>query len=153
MILYVSRELFFLLNKCLYVYNCCNLESVSRKQYKIIRTSGDAYREIELLENSYGETRDKYKLCGVTENTFYFLKVNIYRKYIYLLDKYGDLIPADEIQKRDIYKEVVSDISSLKRLEIKEKYRLEKMVGAVRRKMKNILKTKRISRQSQEGNK
>ena len=144
---------FFLLNKCLYVYNCCNLESVSRKQYKIIRTSGDAYREIELLENSYGETRDKYKLCGVTENTFYFLKVNIYRKYIYLLDKYGDLIPADEIQKRDIYKEVVSDISSLKRLEIKEKYRLEKMVGAVRRKMKNILKTKRISRQSQEGNK
>ena len=77
----------------------------------------------------------------MTEKTFYFLKVNIYRKYIYILDKYGDLIPADEIQKRDIYKEVLSDISSLKRLEIKEKYRLEKMMGAVRRKMKNTLKT------------
>lgn len=141
MILYVRRELFFLLNKCLYVYNCCNLESVSRKHYKIIRTSGEAYREIELLENCYEEIRDKYKLCGVTEKTFYFLKVNIYRKYIYILDKYGDLIPADEIQKRDIYKEVLSDISSLKRLEIKEKYRLEKMMGAVRRKMKNTLKT------------
>lgn len=125
----------------MYVYNCCNLESVSRKHYKIIRTSGEAYREIELLENCYEEIRDKYKLCGVTEKTFYFLKVNIYRKYIYLLDKYGDLIPADEIQKRDIYKEVLSDISSLKRLEIKEKYRLEKMMGAVRRKMKNTLKT------------
>ena len=100
-----------------------------------------------------GKPETNINFAGVTENTFYFLKVNIYRKYIYLLDKYGDLIPADEIQKRDIYKEVVSDISSLKRLEIKEKYRLEKMVGAVRRKMKNILKTKRISRQSQEGNK